>query len=989
MSEVESRVYPRRNPFPITATTSQDERPAGPDSAVALLGLPTVPLPAVERVWKLTSTYLTSFPDNGQLCFVHGDHGVGKTHAVLHALDRAAELDSAPYRFYVKAENEDFVALYRRLMGQLDPAALRDISLRFLGTVAGEETGRSYGQEAEAEFLSRARETPELVYSLYDQLSVEPGAVLQSQAAELAGVVGGREDFQRALEYLRDPVLQNAAYAWLVGRDITAEEASRLGVAGPINDPQLCRYGIQLVVTMTARIGRPVIIVLDQCERLIFGRDGTISTPNVGLLHSLVEKVPLSKGMLVLVGSEDAWWDLPRDFRGRVGVNDVPVPRLTPDQAVELLAAYTGAVTGKALVNDPYPFTDDAVHMLLELSGGNTRRLLQQAWEAFDQAEPEQPITADLVARTAGQGRSLITEEDARLAIEGALFGAGVTFERNWQQNAVHADYAVPAGSSPRLLIRISQAAFATDEARAALGHASLIRQLESAGLTARVVLVVLGYCSPDVLDQLNRTAHDVIVYDGPAAVDRLRSIFTSLPGQETPEPAESVHVTGAIDALQLAVTERDDEVGRLRSDVSDLFDRFADAAEPTDRGAWKQHAQELRERIRKERKARRDRQFAELEAAHARAEQDRRNRFLAGAGTGIPLIVVGAIMSGWTRASGQAVAGVLLFAGLGVIAAGYVQLMTRGSSIGRLIAIIAAGCAAGTGIYILIEALLEFPLQWFDDTMPIVQGLLITLGTLIIVVCALALFYVIGTRRDKELGRPAGSLERLNQAARSAQIDPVFARVRMLLADADPHVRYAAIASMPLDLRRNGPYGRDLVDLFREEPTAIVRRAAARALGVAPPELIDEAIREGSDAGIPETVYLIEAASREAVVFSTAGLRTGTPMELFALIRRTPGDPASLVTVVAEAAGAGPDDELPAQLRDWYQNEREITAHSVSERFLRRAAALLSPFDDDGLGTNPGLGTFDELARIGDIDDVYLFFEQLIFYRELGPNPY
>lgn len=578
-----SRVFPRRNPFPVAATASQDERPAGPSAPNGVLNLPTAPLPAVEQVWKVTGAYLKSSAegcvDYGQVVFVHGDHGAGKTHAVLHALGRVPELTGELYRFYVKAEDDDLVALYRRLMGQLDLAGLRDISLRFLGMIAGEEAGRSFGEEAEATFLTRVRKAPELVYSLYETLTIEPGAVLQQQAAEVTGVVGGRADFQRALAYLLDPVLQSAAYAWLVGRDITTDEASRLGVGGPIREPQLCRYGIQLLVSISTRIGRPIVVTLDQCERLIFDRDGAICRSNVGLLHSLVETVPQANGMLVLMSSHDAWRALPRDFQQRIS-HEIQALSLSPGQATELLAAYVGAVTGISTADDPYPFTAEAVRMLLELSGGNTRRLLQQAWEAFDQAPPDQPITSDLVKRTVGRGRGRITEAEARLGIEGMLFESRLTFERDWRRQDIHADYAVPAGSSPHVLIWISQAAFANDEVQKALRHANLMRQVQIEGLTVRVILVVLGYCSPYVLIQLERSAHDVIVYDGPGALERLRVILAELPGRETPAPADSLGMTGVIDALQQAVAARDQEVTQLRADIGMLLERFSEGTE-------------------------------------------------------------------------------------------------------------------------------------------------------------------------------------------------------------------------------------------------------------------------------------------------------------------------------------------------------------------------------------------------------------------------
>jgi len=995
MKEASERPYPRRNPFPITATASQDERPAGPSAPGKVLGQPTVPLPAVEKVWKATRDFLRlsaeGAADRGQLVYVHGDHGAGKTHAVLHALERVPEVTTEHYRFYVKAEDDDFIALYQRLMGQLDLAAFRDISLRFLGTIASEQIGKSLGGDAAAKSLTQVRNAPEQVYALYENLTVEPGAVLQQQAAELAGFVNGREDFQRAVAYLLDPVLQGPAHAWLVGRDITADETSRLGVSGPIREPHLGRYGIQLLVAMGARIGRPVIIMLDQCERLIFDRDNAVCPSNVGLLHSLVETVPQANGMLVLVSSNEAWLALPRDFRQRIG-HDVPALSLTPDQAIEVLATYIGIVTRTVLAGDPYPFTDQAVRVLLELSGGNIRRMLQQAWEVLDQAPPDRLITPAFVEKTADRGRGRITEADARLGIEGALFGANLTFDRNWQLSDIQADYAVPAGSSPRVLIQISQAAFADDEAQQALRHANLTRQVQLEGLTAQVVLVVLGYCSPDVLAQLERVAHEVIVYDGPGAAERLQAILTASPGPQAPEPADDAAVSGAIDALQQAVAVRDQEVSQLRADISQLLDRFTEAAEPAGRGAWKQRLQQLRDQIRDERKERRRQEFADLEAAHARAERDRRTRYLIGAAAGLPPVLLGASLAGWSLAAGQALAIALMAAGAAAIAPAYARglLLRRLLSPGDVIAVAAGWCTAGIGVYVLWQAGTTYSsLTWYGVVVPVIQGMLITLGVLIAGACALVGFSVLETGRNRELGRPADSIERLNQAARSYVGKSRSSlqsrrRIRELLRHYDPHYRYAGVTGMRLNEAEGGWGGRVLAGLFLAEPTTIIRRAAARKLGTASAFLISsdvsDIVRDGTEAGVPETVYLVEAVTEGLARELAATLRPDSPAGLLARVRDGRRDPASLLATVVEIAAPEGPEGLADALRNWYRDQRDVTSHSIPERFLRRAAAMVSPFE------TAGLGTFDELALIPDIDEVYLFLEELIFYRERGP---
>jgi hypothetical protein len=580
MTERGGRPYPRRNPFPSYATTSLDERPA--DSAAGDWGidLPTVELPAIEQLRNRLDRYLSDFAagnaDHGRVAFLHGAHGTGKTHAVLYALGPSPELPQAPqawpYRFYVKATDDNFVALYRRLMGQLDLAALRDISLRFLGVISSEEAGRVFGAEAEARFLAQLRETPDQVYAMSEELIVEPGAVLETQAAELAGIVGGREEFQRALTFLLDPALEEPAYAWLAGRDVSADEASRLGVSGPITDAQLCRYGLQLLVSMCARIGRPVIVVLDQCERLILDRNGSLHMLNVGLLHSLIEAVPREEGMLVLVGSDDAWRALPTDFRQRIGGDNVLAATLTPDQAAELLAAYMGTVVGERVSDESLSFTYEAILALLELSGGNMRRLLQEAWEVFEQAPPGQEITTAVVDSAADRRRGRISRDEAEHAIERVLLDEGMTFDRPWRRGALQADYGVLVGAEPRVLILLMQAVFYDDEARTALDKLRQIREFRGARLAARVVLVVLGYCTPEVLGQLERAADNVFVYDGPAVAEQVRGILRHVPDHAHRMAApERERLDEAYQALLMAARSRDEEVRALRSEVASL----------------------------------------------------------------------------------------------------------------------------------------------------------------------------------------------------------------------------------------------------------------------------------------------------------------------------------------------------------------------------------------------------------------------------------
>ncbi|MFC4530277.1 hypothetical protein [Sphaerisporangium dianthi] len=406
MSEERSLVFPARNPFPPRGTTSMEERVL--DSALSTweLDAPTAELPAVELLWSIAQRYMSGFATGlrgqGQVAFLHGDHGTGKTHAVRHMLSRLSARPRspgpAPYRLYVKAQDDDFLSCYRRLMSQIDPPVLRDLSLRFLGAIAGVEAGRAYGAETEASATEALREEPDHLYAMIRDMMVEPGAVLQSQARELSEITGDQEDFQRALTSLLDPLLEAAAYDWLVGREIDPVDASRLGVSGSITDHELCRYGIQLMVAMCSRSGRPVVVVIDQCERLMLGEVEETGRRNEGLLHSLAERVPQENGMLVLIGNEQAWDRMRRDLKQRFGHNVVASSAMNLDQAVRLLQVYLREVSGAE--DEIRPFRLSGVRALLAQSEGNARRLLQLAWLAYERAAPDRaPITRAMVER--------------------------------------------------------------------------------------------------------------------------------------------------------------------------------------------------------------------------------------------------------------------------------------------------------------------------------------------------------------------------------------------------------------------------------------------------------------------------------------------------------------------------------------------------------------------------------------------------------------
>ncbi|MFI6498106.1 AAA family ATPase [Nonomuraea typhae] len=514
------------NPFPARGTMSMEEHVRDADILDAEITGPTVRLRAVERLAALVERYLDEAAarsrNSGQAVFLYGEHGSGKTHAIRYALGQAAGRvrETGALRLYVKAQDDDFVAVYRRLMSQVGRDRLRELSQRFRGVLAVEQLGARSGTGTEPGLLAAVLDDPDRLSLLYDELLVEPGSVLEAEAGELDRVSGNGEEFQRALAALLEPANEEAAYAWFTGRELDPADEERLGVSGPLDDPDRCRYGLQLLTALCTRVGWPIIVIVDQCERLILGR-----AANVGLLHSLVERLPQEAGMLVLAGSAAAWQALPDDLRQRFGGSHVDTSVINPVEARKVLAAYVENTSGGAR------FQVAAVNDLLRLSGGNIRILLQLAWRVVEAARTEDggrlSVGTELVREVAGA--AFVTREDAELAVEEWLLDERAAFVREWRGDEVTADFAVLSDFGPQLLIEINGPLYSFAQAARLAKRFKLLAHARGRGWPARVLLIVVGYASPAALSALRLVAHDVVVFTGEHSLDRLRGLALGL----------------------------------------------------------------------------------------------------------------------------------------------------------------------------------------------------------------------------------------------------------------------------------------------------------------------------------------------------------------------------------------------------------------------------------------------------------------------------
>ncbi|GAA3215394.1 hypothetical protein [Nonomuraea helvata] len=877
--------YPRRNPFPARGTSSAEETSLPGFLSDWSRQTPTAILPGVRGAVRVARAYLEGFPRDGALSCVYGAHGTGKTHAARHMMAFVHSENPEAIQVYLRFQEDDFVAAYRRLVSQLPQTLLADLSLSYLGTIEDDLAARAA--------VPAAGEPMELLGA--DQ--VETGEVLEEQAKEIAAVAGDAPRFQRALSYLIRPGYSEAAYDWLCGRPISAEAAAAIGVGGRIDDPVTCRYGLQLLTTLVTRGGRPFVVVLDQCEKFLL-EDGEPVPANAGLLQGLVEVIPRARGLLLLVTSESGWDAMPQDLRQRLGAGACHLLPLTPDEARQVLAAYIGAAS-KGSSDGIRPFTEKGLLELLRHSSGNIRLLLQFAWSSFEDAAPRSsPIDAGVVARAAA--RHSRSPSLARLAmlVENELHAGGLSAERV-EENGRIMSFRLPDRGEPRVVIKLSEAVFFDDEA---------LNATELVGSTARstfTALLVTGYVSPLVLDVLRGALHAVLVADGSAGFARelhgLVERIASMPARNARWGEFDLTARARLEELY---ADRLGEAATLRHELAKLAERLEDD-QRRPRPGWPARRADLVERVSQ----------ARAERAAADWEEFRRSR--------TDVVNQRETLLGWLAV------------------------------------------AVGATAVLTVIALATASLHTIPLSAALVAG---ALGAAVGAVLAQRRLAAVRVGHPKAVLRSERDLDRLAREtvpdARS--VDPLR-RYAYALKE-DPDEAYPQLAEALL---------RESLPLVRQ---AMGHRLAASTRLAA--DCVPEVLR-GRREGVPEILLLLTRRQRRAESGPPRALRD-LPPELRVLLALANPDALELADgaltqqpadLALEALGVrGPQHLLALAFRGGVPQTAPI---EIPPTALRATAHLLSPLERDGLGT------YDWLPVITKIDDLYLFFEELLYYQE------
>lgn len=991
--------YPDKNPFPYQGTMTV-EASSDPESDDSYQIPRTLPLESVRQTLKLVSDYLERFAGGkekrGQFAVIRGDHGSGKTHAIKYVLDRIVQdapihsRADRPLQLYGQGKFPEFMPIYRQLVSQISLEDLQDANLRFLGVVASEQLARveaatavttenvaaiKVDQIAGEDIATKLRDTPEKVFELFNNYLVEKGAVEEKQKSEVKKLSPGKgDDFRRAFSYILSPELARPAYNWLIGTEITEEEKRRLGVSGPLVAPDSAAISLQLLAALFNRVGRPLIIFIDQYEKLILAKDKTLAAGNAGLIHSLVEIIPRENGMFVLSGNEEAWDALPRDLVSRFAGNIVDFPVLRPDEASEMIRLYLTPTADDFHVrfetsvsenaNDFYPFEGQAIRTIVRYSAGNIRNLLQICSTVFDAAAPNQRlITTRLVDSVLKEGKlDYSSLENVGGEIERVLRERSLQFSRDFRIGETKVDFAVvDEAGDPQLFIEVNEAAFHEQEAQRALEALAIVQSIRQHGIQAPIIFVALGYVSDEVTKAVREFTQEFIIYKPKIFRKRLGKALTkirvrsrqSARSQEYIRDLES-RLHDLSTKLENVLVERKEEADVVEKRLAQLFERQAterlEERRQAARPAWAEERRRVEKEIQDVRRKRKQEELQEMERLRERAQLEQQRRAWL---QGLVFLIPALIWVGYKA---------------------YLLNEFRESLTRRV-----------------------YPFDPSEDSAmwsAAVWSATISSAVVLLAAVLLVTFMVLRSRNVfapslyRELSGPVGSLEDLDRLAHQylARIKnrpfisrffwrfltDIPARGRRLLRHSNPHYRYAGVFAVE---RTAAAYY--LMDFLKAERSSIVRRVAAQQLGT---YVEYKDVREYLPRGLTSAVaYIIDGGMR---VTSSEVLKLSPPLQTLAAIHGAfySGDVpgwASPALALAASEATGPDS---FGLFEAFRNGLDrVSEHMMplSEASVREASGELSPFDEGGLGT------LDELRVINKVDQYYLFFRQMLFLME------
>jgi hypothetical protein len=189
------------------------------------------------------------------------------------------------------------------------------------------------------------------------------------------------------------------------------------------------------------------------------------------------------------------------------------------------------------------------------------------------------------------------------------------------------------------------------------------------------------------------------------------------------------------------------------------------------------------------------------------------------------------------------------------------------------------------------------------------------------------------------------------------------------LLHDPNPNFRYAASLAFSLSDEGARSHSEEFLEALKLERCVLLRRSLAKALATQN-VLLETSVLST----IPDAVYYIEARHKVA---PTLQLQKPIPKEF--LVIRAILDNDLNMAILELFPEKSISVKLCEGLRVGLITQSLVFLEQIQPAELREATKMVSPFESPGLGTN------DHLASIERIDELFLFFQEVRFYKNWG----
>lgn len=539
----------RINPFPAAAVARLSEFDPNPL---------TVRTPALREAVARIEAFATQestdagrttrTPANtGTVLALIGEYGTGKTHIAAQMLLRFAHVGGPDaHRVYLDAPSDTFLALYRdRFWPRLDRDEVRERVEAHYADVVADAVADAPLTAGVARRLRERRADPQEVIQ---RLGLMESDLLHGLRRRLRAVTE-MDVFGTALALLRHPEFEDAVWEWLGGHPPDPVLRER-GITVTIDDDTAALDALGVVAFLFGRGGHRLVVVVDEMEKVLPGAPSDGQEP-ASALKRLLDVFIGAGALLVLSGLPDFTAALPADVWQRIGHRLHPSP-LTAEDTDEYIRAAQQRAFGEPRLA---PFTRPVVDELVNLTGGNPRKIIKLCHQTYREATAKGTgVTAAMVRGVARAQFQTVTRDDLRSEVHRILDSGGWRFtadHRLGRMPQIVTDFWIPvsdegAGCAVLVTDSVLQAGDVTELTRRA-------RIVRASDTPREVLLAVNGEIAADLVTELS-------------------DAFTMRPVHYTPRGFTDVLtavVSGAVRRLEQAT--REDELKIIRAHVERL----------------------------------------------------------------------------------------------------------------------------------------------------------------------------------------------------------------------------------------------------------------------------------------------------------------------------------------------------------------------------------------------------------------------------------